>query len=549
MMQTRVLTSLSKVFADEECRDLPVSSGTALRGERHSFQVAYRSDMIMKGAGITVSVDGDLSARVYGVGLVPCELPYRQEHDDRVLRTPPGLYPDPLYPLDPNNRVDIPPNQWRAVWISVNVPDDASPGTHTIIVEFVAPESVAADDAYHGRAEYELEILPHSLTKQRLIHTEWFHQDGLATYYGVPIHGKQHWEILGAFLETAVSHGINMILTPLFTPPLDTAPGGERPTAQLVGVQETDGGYEFDFSLLDRWITLCLETGVEYFEMSHLATQWGAAHCPKIVARDSTGEEHRLFGWDDDSTGERYLTFLEAFLPRLDAFLKERGIAGKTYFHVSDEPRGEHLETYSRFAAHLKRLLPGYPFIDALSDFEFYKSGAVEHPIPASNHIEPFLEAGIDGLWTYYCVGQWEKVSNRYFIMPSVRNRIIGFQLFKYDIAGFLHWGYNFYYSQYSLRQDLDPFRETDAGLSFPSGDPFLVYPGPDGVPVESLRLKVFHEALQDLRLYQTAATGAGKDTVVAVFEKAVGSEITFSEYPCDIGLFMKARKAVQELL
>ena len=44
--------------------------------------------------------------------------------------------------------------------------------------------------------------------------------------------------------------------------------------------------------------------------------------------------------------------------------------------------------------------------IDALSNVDFYKRGIIKNPIPANNHIEPFVEAGVKPLWTYYCCGQ-----------------------------------------------------------------------------------------------------------------------------------------------
>ena len=102
-------------------------------------------------------------------------------------------------------------------------------------------------------------------------------------------------------------------------------------------------------------------------------------------------------------------------------------------------------QIYYRIAA---PLLEGFPIMDALSNVDFYRSGAVEHPIPANNHIEPFLQENIPGLWTYYCCSQNTDVANRFVAMPAARSRILGVQMYKYNIAGFLHWGYNFYYSQ-----------------------------------------------------------------------------------------------------
>ena len=94
--------------------------------------------------------------------------------------------------------------------------------------------------------------------------------------------------------------------------------------------------------------------------------------------------------------------------------------------------------------------------------------------LSANNHIEPFLEAKIDNLWTYYCTSQAKDVSNPSWQCGADQNP--GVQLFKYDIVGFLHWGYNFYNSQYS-RHGIDPSSFRSAG-AFHAGDPYLVYPG-----------------------------------------------------------------------
>jgi hypothetical protein len=188
---------------------------------------------------------------------------------------------------------------------------------------------------------------------------------------------------------------------------------------------------------------------------------------------------------------------------------------------------------------HLEEL----PIIDALTNYEYYEQGLVKRPIPANNHIEPFLERGVPDLWTYYCCVQYRQVSNRFFNMPSARNRIIGVQLYKYRIAGFLHWGYNFWNTQYSL-QAIDPFRVTDAGCSFPSGDAFLVYPGESG-PIESIRMEVFQEALQDMRALQLLESLIGRDQVLAMIEDGLSEPLTFSHYPTDADWLLRWRERI----
>ena len=119
-------------------------------------------------------------------------------------------------------------------------------------------------------------------------------------------------------------------------------------------------------------------------------------------------------------------------------------------------------------------------------------------------------------------------------VLPSRRNRILSVQLFKYDITGFLHWGFNFWNSQYSIKA-INPYAVTDAGSAYPSGDPFLVYPGDNGQPIESIRIKVLMEALYDLRAMKLLESLTSKEFVMDIIEGTLQTPITFSDYPrCD---------------
>lgn len=69
-----------------------------------------------------------------------------------------------------------------------------------------------------AEASFSLTVLPAALPPQRLIHTEWFHCDSLAVYYGTEVFSERHWEIIGNYIRQAAYYGVNMLLTPLFTP-------------------------------------------------------------------------------------------------------------------------------------------------------------------------------------------------------------------------------------------------------------------------------------------------------------------------------------------
>lgn len=537
VFKTRLLNSLTKVFADEELNGISIKSGSMLSNEVYSFQVAYCwSEYMIKNVKVRVNSDLAPWITIRRVGLVPSEMPCYFDHDENILRNTPGFYPDPLMPLD-DEGLALLPNQWRAVWVTVDTKGEAKPGNYKIDIVFEDKEGKKL-----GEEEFEIEIINAALPKQSLIHTEWFHTDCLSTWYKVDVFSEKHWEIIEKYICAAASHGINMILTPLFTPPLDTQVGGERPTVQLVDVKIGGDKYKFGFEKLERWVDICKRNGIEYFEFSHLFTQWGAKNAPKIIAEED-GKLKQIFGWDTDAAGEEYKAFLDQFLPELINFIENHGLKNSSYFHVSDEPFLEHMESYKSASNIMRKYLGDFPIIDALSDYKFYEMGLVKNPIPSTNHIDDFLENNVPNLWTYYCCAQYNKVANRFFNMPSARNRIIGMQLYKFNIKGFLQWGYNFWYSQYSI-YPIDPFKVTDAACAFPSGDAFVVYPGEDG-PIDSLRFEVFYEALQDLRALNMLESYIGREAVLNMLEEGLENPITFSEYPIDSEWIITKREQI----
>lgn len=522
--EMKLLSSLVKVFQDEtpvyrpECLKL-----SALWGETVSFQAAYTGDC-SESARLDVRVKSPLEQwiRIRTVEQVPVARAVNRMVDDNYLKTSSGLYPDLLRDVK-DGKVIVCSRQWRSLWIDVEVTREMEAGDYEIEIQLVKDEEPVCSSVM------KIRVIGAVLPELGIIHTEWFHADCLADYYQVEVFSEEHWKLLENYFHEYVLRGCNMMLVPLFTSPLDTAVGMERTTTQLIEVEVKDGEYRFGFHRLKRWIDLCRSCGIEYYEMSHLFSQWGAKYAPKVVATVD-GKEEKIFGWHTPAVGE-YTRFLHSFLPKLTERLREWGIAENTYFHISDEPGEEHLERFKAAKESLGNLLEGFRTLDALSSYEFYRHGLVDRPVPGNNEIEVFLEHGVKDLWTYYCTGQFYEVSNRFMSMPSARNRIYGVQLFKYDIAGILHWGYNFYNSQFSI-EHINPYQVTDAGNAFPAGDPFLVYPGSDGYPEESVRMMVHYEALTDLRALRLLETLTSKAYVMELVEGELAEPLTFKRYP-----------------
>ncbi|MBQ7714596.1 MAG: DUF4091 domain-containing protein [Clostridia bacterium] len=546
-VRIKSISSLEKRFPCDRIDSIKeYRNATALKGERFSYQIVYVSEDIRGDLKkiMKYRVESPIKeyVRVSRVDCVPVRMPmYRVDADDYYMSREPGLYPDLLVPLNEDSQLFAFKDELFFLRIDVEIPYNAQAGIFPIRFMLIDDRGDVA-----AETEFSLEIIDASLPEQEIKVTQWFHADCLASYYRAEVFSEEHWRIIGEFIKTAVKNGINMILTPVLTPALDTAIGGERPTVQLVDVFLNEGKYSFAFEKLDRWVALCLSLGVKYFEIAHLFTQWGAEHAPKVMATVD-GEYKRIFGWETEAAGEDYTAFLKAFLPALKSELTSLGVIDKCSFHLSDEPGGDKLKNYLKVKAVVEDALKGCTIMDALSDYSFYESGALDTPVVSTDHVKAYLDAGVKDLWVYYCCCQYRKVSNRLVAMPQARNRIIGTQFFKYRIAGFLQWGYNFYFTQYSV-EPIDPYHCTDGGYFVPAGDAFSVYPAPDGTAYETLHLAAFTEALYDLRAMKLLESLAGYDAVMEILEDGI-EPITFDEYPHSDEYILKTREKINRVI
>jgi len=533
-LKLKLVSSLAKVFCTGELDAPELKQISGVRGETVNFQIAFRCDTVrVYITGCDVEAPAGVATKAFNERLVPCRYPANPD-DPAVLTTDPGVFPDPLTEIDPT--LAGVRAKWNALWCSVTPGKTCAAGKYTLKIhlrwkQYVPCSLQIPAPEYEDVLELQYTVHDADLAPAKLICTQWFHADCLATYYHVNPWSERHWEILENFMRDMTAHSINMLYTPLWTPPLDTAIGGERPTCQLLVIRKVGGKYEFDFSRLRRWFALGLECGFKYFEFCHAFTQWGARATPKIVA-EVGGVEKRIFGWDVPADSPEYERFLGALMPELIRLLKELGIDKVCRFHVSDEPNAEQLDAYMKAAELMEKVTPGFVKMDALSNVEFFHAGATQCPIPKTNDLADFMKEEIAERWVYYCGNCADGVPNRMFGIASYRNRALGVLLYALGIDGFLHWGYNFYYTQLSRRTDIDPWFVTDAGGGFLGGDSFLVYPGAGGKPVSSLHYEVFNEALQDLRLLQTLEKKIGRDEVMKIVNAGLARPLAMTDYP-----------------
>ena len=542
-----VLTdALETVLPTQEPRPMKAGRrGSVFLDEPYSVQVAFRPPASARVRGAELRLEFAGSAAPYASGhvvdLVPATLPAFPDHDDNYLVDEPGLYPDVLRPLE-DGVVEPLVGHWRSIWIDVCVLADAWSSDHDQVdLELDITISAVRSDEVLYASQLPVTVINRQLPPLDLINTQWLHADCVLDTVGGEAFDEGHWQALDAYIASAARMNITGLLTPIWTPPLDTEVGRRRTPVQLVDIRRSGDQYSFGFDKLGRWLELLRKNGIGYVEVAHLFSQWGATATPAIDA-EVDGELVQIFGWEVAATDPSYRTFLEQFIPALRSYLAEHWDESKVLYHISDEPHQGQQESYRAAREVVVDLLDGCTLIDALSDLDFYRTGLVANPIVATNHAVPFLEADIDDLWFYYCVSQNVDVANRFIAMPAARHRVIGHQLFAMQAAGFLHWGFNFYNSMLSRRK-INPFADTCAGGAFPAGDPFIVYPGPDRTVLESTRHRVAAAAFHDHRALQLLRDRAGRDAAIKIIDP--DGSLSFTNYPRDPEHFLDVREQI----
>ncbi len=559
-----IVPSSTRVFSDGTPHE-SVTRFRAMRNEPVSFSLAYRATS-QKGKNgrvpdmpISISVTSEtLPLAVYKVCAVP--LPAAECEDaspdtvgpcpDILIRkqaAPPIRYlGDRIAPyIEEGERVLLNASCaiTQSIWITAN--EDGAPqpaGAHRVeirIFSLMTGEMIAEHSV-------DIMLIDALLPENDLIYTNWFHYDCLAEAYHLPLWSDAYFRILEKHIKNATRHGITTLLTPAFTPALDTPVSTERMNVQLVKVRKTPSGYNFDFSLLKRFVDTARKNGIRTFEHCHLFSQWGAKTAINIYGEEDGGQI-RLFGWETPASDPAYQSFLTEYLTAFLAFAAREGIEDDLLFHISDEPKESQLSDYASALNTVEACLSGKCIGDALSNIAFYRHGLVKLPIVDIAHADEF-DGECEEMMLYYTGGEAKPgLTNRLLTSAPWKTRILGLQIYRYRAKGFLHWAYNNYYGRMSLGL-FDPAIEPCFYKNIP-GVTYLVYPGGADDLMPSLREKQMCEAINDYRALSLLESLIGREQTLALCESFFGRKIDILTLPASGEQMRNFRETVNEAI
>src|SRR5699024_8612890 len=230
--------------------------------------------------------------------------------------------------LDPLPAMNMKGQTARPVWLTIDVPREASPGQYTGTVE------VKAADESVQTLEVSLEVSTQTLPppEQWAFHLDlWQNPFAVARYHDVPLWSEQHWALLEPLLEMLANAGQTSITVSV----VDSAWGGQTYDAfetMIKWTHQADGSWSYDYSIFDRWVSFAQKAGIDEQINIYSMIPWG--------------NEFRYFDEEEDAYvtkklepgTEEYNTHWRPFLKDFAKHLKEKGWFDKTNIAMDERP-------------------------------------------------------------------------------------------------------------------------------------------------------------------------------------------------------------------
>ena len=484
---------------------------TGWRGEKVSAQAVISAPAAVGGLTCTVGdFVADNGAKLPGIARARF---VKYVVSDRFLTDQPcGARPEnnPAHLeadlLDEAASCDVPARSTRPVWITVDIPRDASPGRYTAPVA-VKGEGVAETLTLHLNVTERTLPAPSEWTYHLDL---WQHPAAVARAEGVEVWSDEHFERMRPTMRQLADAGQKVITATLNKDPWNNQ-CYDAYADMIVWTRLADGTWEYDFTVFDRWVRFMLDLGVGKYVNCYSMLPWNNM----LHYRDAaTGE------WVDVKAEPGQPAFDEMWRPFLADFvrhLEEKGWLAKTCIAM-DERSPEQMEIAVAFLAeHAPQL--GIALAD---NHDSYKRYPQLHDICVSARQEVAPEdiaaRRAAGQVTTYYVCCSHRYPNMFTFSDPAEATVAAWYAVANGYDGFLRWAYNSWTE--------DPLRDSRF-RTWPAGDTYVVYPGGRS----SIRFERLREGIQDAEKIRILRAEAGRGNSAGADEKRARLEAVIAPF------------------
>lgn len=420
-----------------------------------------------------------------------------------------GWWPDPLIP---NHPFDVSSDEVLPLLISVTTTDLDAAGVYDGKI------SVTVDNTVRAEIPLSVTVYDFALPKRGHFSTLALgcSLETIDDYYG----SISSREIIDRFAIEALRNRMPMV-------ELLNGWGWQAPKIP----KGVNGDY--NFQILDHYLDIFKEGGVTCFPMA-------------IVPR------FRRFGGGDYSEQfkKEFITFVKSYA----TYLKQRGMFDVAVLYNIDEASnaremrewGICKEIYTR----VKQEVPDLPVLQCINEHKAVRSlkGYVDIWDIYIRQFEQadaarLLKSG-DKLMLSVCIWPSER-PNLFIEYPLIDARIMPWIAFRVGATGFEYWEMFASWKNNLGNKSWWRNPRTSWKLAKPHGDGLLIYPGPAGEPISSLRLESLRDGIEDYE-YLVLLSQQHNPEAIELLEKAKNSLVSgIVTYESDPNAILQLRKQI----
>lgn len=523
---------LIKIFP--ETNIFPVSEAIAdvARGEYATFQFVLKSSSALTEVSAQIEQVGGTSSLInnkntnYGfVDYLWVGKTIGNSPPDKLISSS-GFFPDPIIDTP---QINLRPDFNQPVWISIFIPKGCPQGVYTGKLTIKGQNNNKKEVKLSS--DFKIKVYPVTIEENELWVTNWFYLYGkritlMNNDEAVEFYSPLWWDLVKVVAEKAASFGQNMaLISPV----------------QLCEYTLDDKKYTIDFSRFDKMVEIFMKAGVlKRIEGGHISTVSNGPNTPfGLYVPEITGNSKSIRILP--LSNERAQNFYKQFIPALVNHLKEKGWYDIYVQHIGDEPMNTTYKSYVEIAQFFKKLAPDIPIMDAIVTKNL--SDVVDIYVPVLDELNKDYDyyrgkqiAG-DEVWSYVCTGPQGNYANRFIELPLIKPRLLFWINFKYDLKGYLHWGFNAWNDH--------PFLDGSfADDKFPAGDGAIVYPGFRKL-YRSIRFDAQRDGIADFNLLKMLSR-KNPEKAKAYCDRMIYS---FDSYNTDVLTFRENRRNLLEAL
>ncbi len=533
-LQFEAVDPLEKVFPESNYFAPIKAHADVARGEHASFQFVVRANAEIENLKLDVNApeNGESTLSDIRTGFVGFVKVGRANPDPSNDSYAPmsGYFPDPI--IYEESR-DVRFGNTQPIWVSVKIPADCKTGIYTGTVTI---EGEINGLSFSESKPFEIEVFKPVIEKTSLWVTNWFFLDRLHYLNNnepVEKHSDLYWDLSRAMAKTLADYRQNVAMISPF---------------DHTGFTYENGSWNFDFSNFNLMVNLFIDEGViGRLEGGHFGSRldgdWLGPFGLFVPVFDDEEKDKELLPLSNPKTLEFYTAFLPAFVENI----KANGWEEQYIQHIADEPIDENVDTYIEISKFLKSLVPDLLVIEACHTHQL--ENMIDIWVPQMNFLKDGLDFYADRqtkgdeAWYYTCLAPKGEWANRFVELPLIKTRLLHWVNFKYDIPGYLHWGFNFWGSNSGIVTGEDPYDDVSgmivsSGNILPGGDCWITYPGYKTI-YPSIRLEAMRDGIVDYELLLMYSEKFPDKAKTMVGTTVYG----FEHYDINIGEFRKKRR------